>query len=329
MSIEQPLDPQLIEQTKRQIQVAGRRDCAVGEADRHARASSTASFSTGWCRRWPPSAGRLDHQRPGPAGPAIPDQPPADQPAGRRRRGPGAGTRRLLYKAMAERRRDAGAAALGLRRRREAANPTDFLLVLGAVADRPGDGRRGRDLPADRHAGRTCSRATCGSCCRCASWPATSSRATSCGTSPTARSLWSRLEDFTRAVHASLEPIETAYTIANEGRRLIECDRVSVAIRKGNRCAIEAVSGQDMFDKRSNTIRLLGRLATAVVATGEPVWYTGDTADLAPQVEEAVAGIRRRGALEDGGRAAAGAPAAGRRRTIRRSARTPSRPSAR
>ena len=81
--------------------------------------------------------------------------------------------------------------------------------------------------------------------------------------------LWSRLEDFTRTVHASLEPIETAYTIANEGRRLIECDRVSVAIRKGNKCVIEAVSGQDVFDKRSNTIRLLGRLASAVVRSGE------------------------------------------------------------
>ena len=100
--------------------------------------------------------------------------------------------------------------------------------------------------------------------------------------------LWSRLEDFTRTVHASLEPIETAYTIANEGRRLIECDRVSVAIRKGNKCVIEAVSGQDVFDKRSNMIRLLGRLATAVVRSGEAVWYTGDTADMAPQVEEAV-----------------------------------------
>ncbi len=97
--------------------------------------------------------------------------------------------------------------------------------------------------------------------------------------------LWARLEDFTRTVHSSLEPIETAYTIANEARRLIECDRVSVAIRKGNRCTIEAVSGQDIFDKRSNTIRLLGRLASAVVATGEPVWYAGDTRDMAPQVE--------------------------------------------
>jgi hypothetical protein len=100
--------------------------------------------------------------------------------------------------------------------------------------------------------------------------------------------LWARLEDFTRGVHASLEPMETAYTIANEARRLIECDRVSVALRKGNRCTIEAVSGQDVFDKRSNTVRLLGRLASAVVATGEPVWYAGDTRDLAPQVEDAV-----------------------------------------
>jgi hypothetical protein len=100
--------------------------------------------------------------------------------------------------------------------------------------------------------------------------------------------LWARLEDFTRTVHSSLDPLETAYTIANEARRLIECDRVSVAIRKGKHCKIEAISGQDVFDKRSNTVRLLGRLASAVVATGEPVWYAGDTRDLAPQVEDAV-----------------------------------------
>jgi hypothetical protein len=100
--------------------------------------------------------------------------------------------------------------------------------------------------------------------------------------------LWTQLEDFTRMVHASLDPRETAYTIANEGRRLIECDRLSVAIAKGNKCRIEAISGQDVFDKRSNVVRLLGKLATAVTATGDPVWYTGDTQDFAPQVEKAV-----------------------------------------
>jgi multidrug efflux pump subunit AcrA (membrane-fusion protein) len=102
------------------------------------------------------------------------------------------------------------------------------------------------------------------------------------------QTLWTQLEDFARQVHASLDPRETAYTIANEGRRLIECDRLSVAIRKGKKCKIEAISGQDLFDKRSNTVRLLGRLATAVVRSGDAVWYTGDTRDLPPQVEDAV-----------------------------------------
>jgi multidrug efflux pump subunit AcrA (membrane-fusion protein) len=102
------------------------------------------------------------------------------------------------------------------------------------------------------------------------------------------QTLWSQLEDFTRVVHASLDPRETAYTIANEGRRLIECDRVSVAILKGKKCVIESISGQDLFDKRSNTVRLLGKLATAVVASGDTVWYTGETRDLPPQVEDAV-----------------------------------------
>jgi hypothetical protein len=102
------------------------------------------------------------------------------------------------------------------------------------------------------------------------------------------QTLWNQLENFSRVAHTSLDPRETAYTIANEGRRLIECDRVSVAIRRGRNCTIEAVSGQDTFDKRSNVIALLNRLAAAVVAAGEPVWYSGDTSDLAPQVEDAV-----------------------------------------
>ncbi len=102
------------------------------------------------------------------------------------------------------------------------------------------------------------------------------------------QAIWTQLEQFTRLAHSSLEPRATAYTLSNEGRRLIECDRVSLAIRYGNRCKIEAVSGQETFDKRSNTVTLLGKLASVVVKAGEPLWYTGDTRDLAPQVEDAV-----------------------------------------
>jgi multidrug efflux pump subunit AcrA (membrane-fusion protein) len=102
------------------------------------------------------------------------------------------------------------------------------------------------------------------------------------------QALWAQLEQFTRLVHKGLDPRDTAFTIANEGRRLIECDRVSVALTRGRTTRIEAVSGQDTFDKRSNTVALLTRLAKSVVATGETVWYTGDTSMMAPQVEEAV-----------------------------------------
>jgi hypothetical protein len=102
------------------------------------------------------------------------------------------------------------------------------------------------------------------------------------------QSLWEQLETFTRTAHEKLNVRHTAYTIANEGRRLIGCDRVSVAIRQGGRCPIEAVSGQDVFDKRSNVSVLLSKLANAVVKTGEDVWYAGDTSDMAPQVEAAL-----------------------------------------
>lgn len=102
------------------------------------------------------------------------------------------------------------------------------------------------------------------------------------------QALWQQLEQFTRSVHGSLDPRDVAYTIANEGRNLIGCDRVSVALRKGRKCRIEAISGQDTFDTRSNAVTLLAELATTVVAGGEPVWYTGDTRDFPPQIEQAV-----------------------------------------
>lgn len=100
--------------------------------------------------------------------------------------------------------------------------------------------------------------------------------------------LWNQLEEFTRLIHTSLDPKQTAYTIANEGRRLIECDRLGVAIQYGKKSKIVAISGQDVLDNRSNTVRLLNKLATAVTAVEEPMWYMGDTTNFAPQVEDAL-----------------------------------------
>jgi len=102
------------------------------------------------------------------------------------------------------------------------------------------------------------------------------------------QNLWTVLEDFTRTIHHSLDPPLTAYTVVNEGRRLIGCDRVSVALRSGNACPLTAVSGQDTINKRSTTVRLLGNLAAAVLKAGEPIWYTGSTSDFPPQIEQTI-----------------------------------------
>lgn len=102
------------------------------------------------------------------------------------------------------------------------------------------------------------------------------------------QSLWVKADRFSRLIHENLSPRDTAYHIANEGRQLIGCDRLSVAILKGRKCKIEAVSGQDVLDPRSDIVTTLGKLATMVVAADEPLWYSGSTEDLPKQIETAL-----------------------------------------
>ncbi len=100
--------------------------------------------------------------------------------------------------------------------------------------------------------------------------------------------MWQKADHFARLVHDNLELRDTAFTIANEGRQLIGCDRVSVAIKKGRKVKVEAISGQDTIEHRSNIVSALNSLATRVVAAGNSLWYDGSVADLPPQLEEAV-----------------------------------------
>jgi hypothetical protein len=101
-------------------------------------------------------------------------------------------------------------------------------------------------------------------------------------------SLWAQADQFSRLVHDTLDLRETAYTIVNEGRKLIGCDRVTVCVLRGGKCTVEAISGQDTLDTRSNVVYNLGKLASLVVASGETLWYHGSTEDMPPQIEKAV-----------------------------------------
>jgi len=95
-----------------------------------------------------------------------------------------------------------------------------------------------------------------------------------------------RFEQFTERVHRTLDPTSTAYEIANEGRRLIGCDRLSVAVFERRRWRVLAISGVDSVNRRANAVRHLERLAKAVTTAGEPVWYDGAAGDLAPEIEQ-------------------------------------------
>lgn len=94
--------------------------------------------------------------------------------------------------------------------------------------------------------------------------------------------LWVKLETFTRQIHGSLHMTEVAYLIANEARRLVEVDRISVATRSGSKCLVTAISGADVVEKRSNLVQLMRALFDAVIAWGEKLVYTGVKDDSLP-----------------------------------------------
>jgi multidrug efflux pump subunit AcrA (membrane-fusion protein) len=101
-------------------------------------------------------------------------------------------------------------------------------------------------------------------------------------------SLVDEVERFTRAVHEKLSLRATAYTAANDGRRLVGCDRTTVLVRRGRRYDIEAVGGLEVVETRSQAAKLLAALVRIAAEVGEPVWYDGDAGELSPQLREAL-----------------------------------------
>lgn len=95
---------------------------------------------------------------------------------------------------------------------------------------------------------------------------------------------WNDRIEFISETHRSIDQTETAYAIANEARRLLNCDRASVGKWNGRRCKITAISSQDRFENRANVVRLLSNVATASVSADSKFWVTGNTEGLAPEV---------------------------------------------
>jgi multidrug resistance efflux pump len=101
-------------------------------------------------------------------------------------------------------------------------------------------------------------------------------------------SLWEQFEAFLSAVHRKLDLRYTAYTLANEGRRVMGADRVSVLLGTSRSAQVRAVSGLDTLDRRAAELRAMQRLARIALAAHQPVWFAGDSSQLPPQMDDAL-----------------------------------------
>ena len=85
-----------------------------------------------------------------------------------------------------------------------------------------------------------------------------------------------KLNEYVHRIHRSLDPIETASQVANEGRRILDCDRLSIVQVKGRQFKITAISGQPSVNNRSNTVLLLRKLAKRILPTKQEFWYPSE-----------------------------------------------------
>jgi multidrug efflux pump subunit AcrA (membrane-fusion protein) len=95
---------------------------------------------------------------------------------------------------------------------------------------------------------------------------------------------WQRLSQFVERIHRQLDLDECAYSIANDGRAFVGCDRLSVVSIGTNRARVLAVSGSANTDPRSNAVRSLETLVSAASLTRQPLVCSGSSDGLAPQL---------------------------------------------
>jgi multidrug efflux pump subunit AcrA (membrane-fusion protein) len=96
--------------------------------------------------------------------------------------------------------------------------------------------------------------------------------------------LTEQFEQFLLQLHRSLDIAEVTATAANDGRLLLGCDRLSVAVQYGKKTVIKAISGQDSVHQRANLVKKLGAMANKVILMREPLTFTGKLEHLPPQI---------------------------------------------
>jgi len=94
-----------------------------------------------------------------------------------------------------------------------------------------------------------------------------------------------QIGDYLNTIHNSIDQSATCSNVANETRRLLECDRVSIVLRQRGRFRLFSISGQPSVNRRSNTTKLIEKLAQRILKTGQSFWYPNEQ-DVPTQISE-------------------------------------------
>lgn len=98
--------------------------------------------------------------------------------------------------------------------------------------------------------------------------------------------------DLLRRIQQPRDLEGTAFAVANESRRLLECDRVALLMRRGVAWRLLCASGVSRIDRQTEFARLTERLAEDVANWGEPISHAGsrvDADELPPRLATALA----------------------------------------
>lgn len=82
-----------------------------------------------------------------------------------------------------------------------------------------------------------------------------------------------KARDVVDGITKYVEPRLFGHEVVNRLREYLAADRVTLLFKKGNRAVTKAISNQAVFDRRSNVVRTLERLASSVVTIEEKVWF--------------------------------------------------------
>lgn len=93
-----------------------------------------------------------------------------------------------------------------------------------------------------------------------------------------AKSMWLQWDQYQQRLAQSLDLESVCATVANDGRIVIDCDRISVLVNRGGHFRVAAISGVERPDPRAGGIRTLESLAQQTAGLGRTFWdATTDT----------------------------------------------------